>query len=84
MIATETAIETLRFFVGGKWEVGGVRPLHDITNPATARTIARVPYATADDIDRTARAAQQAFLQWRREAPAVETKHLGDVGREHG
>jgi malonate-semialdehyde dehydrogenase (acetylating) / methylmalonate-semialdehyde dehydrogenase len=71
MIATETAIETLKFFVNGKWEVSGVRPVHDITNPATARTIARVPYAAADDIDRTARAAHEAFLQWR-DVPVVD------------
>jgi malonate-semialdehyde dehydrogenase (acetylating)/methylmalonate-semialdehyde dehydrogenase len=71
MIATETAIETLKFFVNGKWEVSGVRPLHDITNPATARTIARVPYATADDIDHTAHAAHEAFLAWR-DVPVVD------------
>ncbi len=71
MIATETAIETLKFFVNGKWEVSGVRPLYDITNPATARTIARVPYASADDIDRTARAAHEAFLKWR-DVPVVD------------
>lgn len=71
MIATETAVETLKFFVNGRWDVSGVRPLHDITNPATARTIARVPYATADDIDRAARAAHEAFLKWR-EVPVVD------------
>ena len=71
MIATETAIETLKFFVNGKWEVPGVRPLPDITNPAAARTLARVPYATADDIDRTAPAAHEAFLRWR-DVPVVD------------
>ena len=71
MIATETTIETLKFFVNGKWEVGGVRPLHDITNPAAARTIARVPYATVDDIGRIARAAHDAFLAWR-DVPVVD------------
>jgi len=71
MIATETAIETLKFYVNGKWEVDGVRALHDITNPATARTIARVPYATADDIDRTARLAHEAYLKWR-DVPVVD------------
>ena len=71
MIATETAIETLKFFVNGKWEASGGPPLHDITNPATARAIARVPYATADDVDRTAHAAHEAFLQWR-DVPVVD------------
>jgi malonate-semialdehyde dehydrogenase (acetylating)/methylmalonate-semialdehyde dehydrogenase len=71
MLATETAIETLKFFVNGKWDLAGSRPLHDITNPATARVIARVPYATGEDIDRTARAAHEAFLKWR-EVPVVD------------
>ena len=71
MIATETTIETLKFFVNGKWEVSAGYELHSITNPATGRVIARVPYATAADIDRTARSAHEAFLKWR-EVPVVE------------
>ncbi|HUJ22352.1 MAG TPA: CoA-acylating methylmalonate-semialdehyde dehydrogenase [Bryobacteraceae bacterium] len=71
MIATETTIETLKFFVNGKWEVSAGHELHSITNPATGRVIARVPYATAADIDRTARSAHEAFLKWR-EVPVVE------------
>jgi malonate-semialdehyde dehydrogenase (acetylating) / methylmalonate-semialdehyde dehydrogenase len=71
MIATETAIETLKFFVNGKWEPAGGGMMHDIMNPALNRVIARVPYATADDIDRTARAAHEAFLKWR-DVPVVD------------
>jgi len=71
MIATDTTVENLKFFVQGKWEDPGSRALHDITNPATARTIARVPYATAGDIDRIARLAHDAFLTWR-DVPVVD------------
>ncbi len=71
MIAIDTAIETLKFFVNGKWELTGGGPMHDITNPALNRVIARVPYATTDDIDRSARAAHEAFLKWR-DVPVVE------------
>src|SRR5579863_2985262 len=90
MIATETAIETLRFYVNGKWEIPSGHELHSITNPATGRVIARAPYATADAVDRVARAARQAFLQWR-EVPVVDRvqvlyrykelleKHAGDL-----
>ena len=35
MIATETAIETVKFYVNGKWEVPAGHGLHPITNPAT-------------------------------------------------
>lgn len=71
MLATETAIETLKFLVNGAWEPAGGRPLHDITNPATGRVIARVPYTTGEDIDHAARAAHEAFLKWR-EVPVVD------------
>ena len=71
MTATETAIQTARFFVNGRWEQPGDRVLYSITNPATGQAIAQVPYATAEDVDRAARAAHAAFLKWR-EVPVVD------------
>jgi malonate-semialdehyde dehydrogenase (acetylating)/methylmalonate-semialdehyde dehydrogenase len=71
MIATETAVRKLKFFVNGSWEERGGSSLHPITNPATGDVIAQVPYATADDVDRTAQAAHAAFLQWR-DVPVVD------------
>jgi malonate-semialdehyde dehydrogenase (acetylating)/methylmalonate-semialdehyde dehydrogenase len=71
MTATETAIQTVKFFVNGRWEEPADRALYPIANPATGRTIAQVPYATAEDVDRAARAAHAAFLKWR-EVPVAE------------
>jgi malonate-semialdehyde dehydrogenase (acetylating)/methylmalonate-semialdehyde dehydrogenase len=71
MIATETAIETLKFHIDGRWETPSGDELHSVTNPATGQIIARVPYATANDVDRTARAAHDAFLKWR-DVPVVD------------
>jgi malonate-semialdehyde dehydrogenase (acetylating)/methylmalonate-semialdehyde dehydrogenase len=71
MIATETAVRKLKFFVNGSWEELSGRALHPITNPATGDVIAQVPFATAEDVDRTARAAHAAFLHWR-EVPVVD------------
>lgn len=71
MLATETTVRTLKFFSNGRWEEAAGRSLQPVTNPATGRVIARVPYAVAEDIDRIARAAHQAFLSWR-EVPVVE------------
>src|SRR4029079_6366709 len=71
MSETETAIETVKFYVNGKWEVPAGHELHSITNPATGRVIARTAYASAADIDRVARAAHEAFLKWR-EVPVVD------------
>jgi malonate-semialdehyde dehydrogenase (acetylating)/methylmalonate-semialdehyde dehydrogenase len=92
MTATETAGRTVKFYTNGSWEDAPGRGLHPIANPATGEVIAQVPYATADDVDRTARAAHAAFLKWR-EVPVVERvqvfyrykdlleKHAGEIAR---
>src|SRR5262249_25100615 len=71
MIATETAVRRLNFLVNGTWGQSSDRSRHPITNPSTGDVIAQVPYATEPDVDRTARAAHAAFLQWR-EVPVVD------------
>ena len=71
MIATETATNSVKFYIDGQWEEAAGNALHPVYNPATGQVIARVPYATADDVDRAARAAHAAFLKWR-EVPVVD------------
>jgi malonate-semialdehyde dehydrogenase (acetylating) / methylmalonate-semialdehyde dehydrogenase len=92
MTAIETAVRTVKFYTNGCWEEAAGRALHPITNPATGQTIAQVPYAIAEDVDRAARAAHAAFLNWR-EVPVVERvqvfyrykdlleKHSGEIAR---
>src|SRR5437588_2172501 len=70
MIATDTAVRKLKFFVDGAWD-NSAGAMHPVTNPATGEVIAQVPYATAEEIDRTARAAHTAFLAWR-DVPVVD------------
>jgi malonate-semialdehyde dehydrogenase (acetylating)/methylmalonate-semialdehyde dehydrogenase len=71
MIASQPSLETVSFYVNGQWEPAGNRKLAPITNPATGAEIAQVAYATADDVDRTVRAAHAAYLKWR-DVPVVE------------
>lgn len=71
MIASETKVRTLEFYVNGKWEQAAGSTLHPITNPATGEVIAQVPYATAAQVDRVARHAHEAFFKWR-EVPVVD------------
>ena len=70
MLASDTAVRTLKFFVNGKWEEFGGE-LHPVMNPSTGQVMAQTPYATAAIIDQTARAAHAAFLEWR-EVPVVD------------
>ncbi len=71
MIGTESALETVSFYVNGKWEGAGDRTTHPVTNPATGEAIAQVAYASAADVDRAVQAAHAAFLKWR-DVPVVE------------
>jgi malonate-semialdehyde dehydrogenase (acetylating)/methylmalonate-semialdehyde dehydrogenase len=71
MIGTESALETVSFYVNGKWEGAGNRATHPVTNPATGAAIAQVAYATVADVDRAVQAAHAAFLKWR-DVPVVE------------
>jgi malonate-semialdehyde dehydrogenase (acetylating)/methylmalonate-semialdehyde dehydrogenase len=71
MIATETTVKNVKYYVNGNWEEAAGRALHPIYNPATGQVIAQVAHATAEDVDRAARAAHAAFLKWR-DVPVVD------------
>jgi malonate-semialdehyde dehydrogenase (acetylating)/methylmalonate-semialdehyde dehydrogenase len=71
MIASETAVGTVGFYVNGNWETPQGRAMHPVMNPATGEVLAEVPFATDADVDRTVRFAHEAFLKWR-EVPVVD------------
>jgi malonate-semialdehyde dehydrogenase (acetylating)/methylmalonate-semialdehyde dehydrogenase len=70
MIAAETT-QLCSFYINGVWETAPGHRGGNVTNPATGRTVAEVPYATSDDVDRAVRSAHEAFLKWR-EVPVVD------------
>src|SRR5947208_5450036 len=71
MIAAESTVGTVSFYINGAWEKPNGRSSQPVMNPATGATIADVPFATAADIDRAVRSAHEAFLKWR-EVPVVD------------
>ena len=71
MIATESPLKTVAFYVNGKWTNAEGRPVMPVTNPATGREIAQVAYASETDVNRTVELAHEAYLKWR-EVPVVE------------
>lgn len=83
MTLSEVSAKRVSQLIGGKWEDTG-RDDGAVTNPATGKVIAQVAFANANDVDRAARAAHEAFLTWR-EVPVVDRvqplyrfKHLLD------
>ena len=93
MIAAETAVGTVSYYINGVWEKPEGRALQPVTNPATGAVIARVPFATEADVDRAVRSAHEAFLKWR-DVPVVDRvqvlyrykalleQHADDVARQ--
>jgi malonate-semialdehyde dehydrogenase (acetylating)/methylmalonate-semialdehyde dehydrogenase len=71
MIATDTRVETVSFYVNGAWEKPKGREMQPVMNPATGEVLAEVPYAVEADIDRAVRSAHEAFLKWR-DVPVVD------------
>jgi malonate-semialdehyde dehydrogenase (acetylating)/methylmalonate-semialdehyde dehydrogenase len=71
MIATESTLQTISFYVNGKFTNAEGRPVMPVTNPATGANIAQVAYASAADVDRTVELAHAAYLKWR-DVPVVD------------
>jgi len=55
MIATDTAVSTVGFYINGAWEQPAGRAQGTVTNPATGAVLAGVPYANDADVDAPAR-----------------------------
>ena len=56
-----TAIKHPQMFIGGEWVDGSGQDSLPVVNPATGETIAEIPRATEQDVDRAVGAAQKAF-----------------------
>jgi len=61
--------ESLALYIDGRFHAGGERREQDVFDPATGAVIARLPHATAADLDAALAAASKAFLTWRTSSP---------------
>ena len=61
----------LKNYIGGQWVESRAEDGRPILNPATAETLAWVPFSTPEEVDAAVEAAAAAFPEWR-EVPAVE------------
>ena len=55
----------LELFIDGQWLNGDGRAGEDVINPATEKPLARLPHASAADLDRALEAAKKGFAVWR-------------------
>jgi malonate-semialdehyde dehydrogenase (acetylating)/methylmalonate-semialdehyde dehydrogenase len=68
-------VRTIKNYIDGEWvESGG--EIVDVVNPATCRTIAKVPISTSAEMDAAVAAARAAFPDWRRTTPLARSRML--------
>ena len=70
MSAIAQDISEVKSFIAGQW-ASPKGQVQNVVNPASGETIAQVAYANAADVDRAAKAAHAAFLDWRN-VPVVD------------
>lgn len=99
MAQAETAVKTIKNYIGGTWVAAEARESLDVTNPANGETIAQVPMSSGSVLDRAVAAAREAFPGWRSTPPVERARacfrfkylleeHLNDlaeiVSRDNG
>ncbi|MFZ3285098.1 CoA-acylating methylmalonate-semialdehyde dehydrogenase [Pseudomonas sp.] len=61
----ETTVQNVKLLIDGEWVESQTTEWHDIVNPATQQVLAKVPFATAAEVDAAVSAAQRAFQTWK-------------------
>ena len=64
MIAMKTPMSTpvtIHHFIGGKAYLSKSTEWRDVTNPATQEVVARVPFATPEEVNLAVTSAREAF-----------------------
>jgi malonate-semialdehyde dehydrogenase (acetylating)/methylmalonate-semialdehyde dehydrogenase len=63
--ASNADIPTVKLLIAGEFVESSATEWRDIINPATQEVLARVPFATKDEVDAAIRAAHTAFATWK-------------------
>lgn len=61
-----TEVATVKLLIDGKFVESVSTQWRDVVNPATQVVLARVPFATPDEVNAAVAAAQEAFKTWRK------------------
>jgi succinate-semialdehyde dehydrogenase/glutarate-semialdehyde dehydrogenase len=66
----------LALHIDGQWLNGDGRAGEDVINPATEKSLGRLPHASTADLDRSLAAAKKGFEVWRNTNPYERSKVL--------
>ena len=74
-----TTVSKHQNLVGGEWVDAAGGETMEVLNPATGETIAEVPLASAEDVDRAVQAAKRALPEWLETTPAERSEMLSMI-----
>ena len=63
--ASNGGVSTAKLLINGEFIESKSLEWRDIVNPATQEVLARVPFATADEVNEAIRSAHAAFATWK-------------------
>ncbi len=66
----------LKNYIDGEWIEPKSNVFVDVVNPATMKTIGKVPRSNEEDLDIAVKAAKEAFPSWRRTTPLARSRYL--------
>jgi len=69
-------VVTVKNYINGEWVESASTQVLDVVNPATQKTIARVPISTRDELNAAVTAAKDAFPDWRTTTPLARARCL--------
>jgi malonate-semialdehyde dehydrogenase (acetylating)/methylmalonate-semialdehyde dehydrogenase len=64
--AASSAVPTIKLLIGGDWIESKTTQWREVINPATQDVLARVPFATPQELNAAVAAAKDAFKTWRK------------------
>jgi malonate-semialdehyde dehydrogenase (acetylating)/methylmalonate-semialdehyde dehydrogenase len=73
-IASAEHAPTVKLLIDGEWVESDSRRWRSVVNPATQEVLARVPFATTEELDAAVAAAQRAFNTWRKTSIGVRAR----------
>ncbi|WP_339520293.1 CoA-acylating methylmalonate-semialdehyde dehydrogenase [Pseudomonas proteolytica] len=65
LTSADTTVKQAKLLINGEWVESKTTEWQNIVNPATQQVLARVPFATADEVNAAIDAAQRAFQTWK-------------------
>lgn len=65
-MTAQPGIPCIQLLINGQWIESKTTEWRDVINPATQQVLARVPFATAEEIEAAVQSAHAAFASWRK------------------